>query len=216
MLRKMEELKISKKTGNENFSLNNGLINNTLINFWQWSGSDLISNSYRGLLAEYLVALDLGVTDKIRMEWAPFDLQYEGLCIEVKSSAYIQSWKQSELSGISFSIKPSFVWEKQNNKYSVNKTRPSHFYVFCLLNHKDQETIDPMNLDQWEFYLIPTYLLTKRVGSQKTISLNSLKKLNVVQSKFGNIKNNISDLFEKYRFEILSNYDQRILEINHE
>ena len=27
-------------------------------------------------------------------------------------------------------------------------------YVFCLLKHKCQETIDPLDIEQWEFYVV--------------------------------------------------------------
>lgn len=105
----MDQIKINKRTGLEKFSFNNKELGTKLIEFWQWSGSDLISNSYRGLLAEYIVGMDLGVTDKIRMEWSPYDLKFNGLCIEVKSSSYIQSWSQKQFSKISFNIPPPHV-----------------------------------------------------------------------------------------------------------
>lgn len=167
----MDQIKINKRTGLEKFSFNNKELGTKLIEFWQWSGSDLISNSYRGLLAEYIVGMDLGVTDKIRMEWSPYDLKFNGLCIEVKSSSYIQSWSQKQFSKISFNIPPSCPWNYKTNSYSKYKTRPSHFYVFCLLNSKNPKTINPMNFNQWDFYIIPTYRLTNLVGNQKAITI---------------------------------------------
>ena len=38
----------------------------SLLDFWQWLGSDLVSNAFRGLLAEYLVALAVGAADGAR------------------------------------------------------------------------------------------------------------------------------------------------------
>lgn len=64
----------------------------TLLDFWRWSCSDLISNATRGILAEYIIAQALGVAKGIRKEWAPYDLLTpEGIRVEVKSAAYIQS-----------------------------------------------------------------------------------------------------------------------------
>ena len=37
-----------------------------LLDFWRWSGSDLVGNTQRGILAEYLVALALGANDGLR------------------------------------------------------------------------------------------------------------------------------------------------------
>ena len=50
-------------------------------------------------------------------------------------------------------------------------------YVFALLKHQDKNTIDPLNVDQWEFYVVPTADLDRRVRSQYGITLPSLIKL---------------------------------------
>ena len=67
----------------------------TVLDFWRWSTSDLMSNATRGVLAEYLVAVALGVDDQPRIEWDAVDLRYEGRGIEVKSAAHHQSWPQA-------------------------------------------------------------------------------------------------------------------------
>ena len=66
----------------------------TVGDFWQWAYSDLISNTDRGILAEYIVAIALGIDDTVRVPWGPYDLVTPaGTKIEVKSGSYIQSWK---------------------------------------------------------------------------------------------------------------------------
>jgi len=50
-------------------------------------------------------------------------------------------------------------------------------YVFCLLHHEDKQTVQPLNLDQWEFYVLATEQLNKYARSQHSITLNSLKRL---------------------------------------
>ena len=62
--------------------------------------------------------------------------------------------------------------------------RQADVYVFCLLQHKDQETIDPLNLDQWEFYVLATETLDVKLGSQKTITLSSLRQLNPITVQY--------------------------------
>jgi hypothetical protein len=49
--------------------------------------------------------------------------------------------------------------------------------VFALLAQTDKATIDPMNLDQWRFYVVPTAVLDARMKSRHSISLKSLEKL---------------------------------------
>ena len=38
-------------------------------------------------------------------------------------------------------------------------------------------TLDPLNLDQWSFYLVPTQMLNQRTRSQHSITLKSLEVL---------------------------------------
>jgi len=52
-----------------------------------------------------------------------------------------------------------------------------YVYVFALLAHTDKTTIDPLNLDQWRFYVLPTATLDGRTRSQHSITLRSLEKL---------------------------------------
>lgn len=55
--------------------------------------------------------------------------------------------------------------------------RHADVYVFCLLKNKDQENIDPMKLEQWSFFVLPTYKIDGYTRSQSSITLNSLSKL---------------------------------------
>src|SRR3954468_6951472 len=58
----------------------------TVLDFWQWSSSDLVSNALRGRIAEFLVARAHGVDREVRNEWDAYDLATpSGLLIEVKS-----------------------------------------------------------------------------------------------------------------------------------
>lgn len=188
-------IKIKRKDGSESFSKLDNVLNFKTIDFWKWSASDLLSNATRGILAEYIVAKDLGVSNGVRNEWDAFDLKTKsGLRIEVKSSAYLQSWHQEKYSNIIFSIKPSRAWDYETNKFEVNSLRQNDFYVFCLLHHKDKETVDPLNLDQWTFYVISTQKLNHELGDQKSLSLSRLLKLNPAECMFGDISKKITNL----------------------
>ena len=75
--------------------------------------------------------------------------------------------------------------------------RQADVYVFCLLKHKDQETINPLNLDQWVFYVLATKKLNESVGSQKTITLSSLEKLNPLKVVYGELSASINQSANK-------------------
>ena len=141
------KLEIHRKTGQETFRLEDKRLDATLLEFWQWSSSDLVGNALRGVLAEYIVGLALGCLNKVREEWDAVDLEWKTekdrtIRIEVKSAAYLQSWKQEELSSISFDIAPKRSWDAKTNVIAADALRSSDVYVFCLLHHENKSTVD--------------------------------------------------------------------------
>jgi len=176
-------LKVQRKMGTETFHENGRQLPHRLQDFWQWSSSDLTNNAMRGVLAEYLVALALGLTDAPRVEWDPFDLETaDGIKIEVKSAAYLQSWKQTRLSTISFQIGQTYGPDA--NTSEAEQRRQADIYVFCVLKHLDKRTLDPLNMDQWDFYLLPTFVLNEKKPTQKTIGLSTLLSLGPIKAEF--------------------------------
>ncbi len=170
---------VHEKTGNEPLTFNNRLTPFTLIDFWKWSVSDIISNASRGRFAEFIVATALGIDLKmVRDEWSAYDLiSPEGIKIEVKSASYIQSWYQKDYSKIGFSIREAKEWSNETNLMAANPSRTSDLYVFCLLKHKDQLTLDPLKMEQWEFYILSTKTINNYTRSKSSITLKSLQKL---------------------------------------
>lgn len=146
----------------------------------------------RGVLAEFIVALALGLGNGKRTEWDAYDLETpEGSKIEVKSAAYIQAWQQREYSRISFDIAPKKFYDYETNTYDEELKRHADIYVFCLLKHQDSATLDPLNLDQWTFLVLPTSVLDENKPNQKAISLNSLKKLHPFETNFSGLRDAI-------------------------
>ena len=187
-------VRVTSKTGNEKFTQNEEELPFDVLSFWQWSSSDLVNNVWRGVLAEYIVAKATGVTEELRKEWDEIDLVTpDGIKIEVKSSAYIQSWYQEDFSPIKFDIKPTKGWNAATNESSEEIKRRADVYVFCLLAHKDKETIDPLKLDQWEFYILSTKKLNRLVGDQGTITLSSLEKRSPLKCRFAEINKKIKE-----------------------
>ena len=104
----LEHIEVVPLRGNERFRGNGADTARDVTSFWRWACSDLLNNAQRGVLAEYIVATDLGVADSIRVEWDAYDLRSPaGKRVEVKSSAYLQSWHQDKLSSVGFSIAPT-------------------------------------------------------------------------------------------------------------
>ena len=49
------------------------LYGNTVLDFWSWAFSDLISSANRSVFAEFLVGAVLGTTENTRIEWEVAD-----------------------------------------------------------------------------------------------------------------------------------------------
>jgi len=184
----LPEIIAKKKKGTEKFLNENQTLNFELSEFWSWNQSDLIENRTRGILAEFIVKKALGIDSEKRIEWDNFDLiSKKGKKLEIKSAAYIQSWEQKKYSEIKFGISPT-VGTKDNPNYDGIKRRWTDFYVFCLLNHKEQKTINPLDLSQWTFYVLETKILNEQKPEQKTIGINSLLELKPIECKFFELK----------------------------
>lgn len=144
---------------------------------FRWRGfSNLVTNNLRWILAEFIVSMAVGATEKPRDEWDSYDvITPEGIKLEVKSASYNQSREQTKFSTISFSIRPTQWWVDEMR--DVVAKRQADMYVFCLLKHKDKATINPLDLWQREFYVVPVNRLNEGLWAQKTLSLGRLQKL---------------------------------------
>lgn len=174
----LESITTAPKTGEEEFYANDVSLGYTLKDFWIWNVSDLVSNATRGRLAEFIVAKALGIsTDVVRDEWDSIDLKTPaGLKIQVKSSAYLQNGFQKKLSTITFITRKTRTWDAKTGIQS-EPGRHADVYVFALLAHKDKATVDPLNVTQWAFYVLPTAVLNERTRSQHSIALKTLEDL---------------------------------------
>ncbi len=184
----LPHLVVKRKTGSEPFRDADHTLGFDLLSFWQWFASDLASNALRGCLAEFLVAQALGIAGGVRRQWEAYDLCTNGgLTIEVKSAAFLQTWGQNEPSRISFDIAPKRYWDPTTNELTDEKRRQADVYVFALLAHRDKPTLDPMDLSQWEFYVLPRSILDAELPGQKGLSLVALQKLKPVRCSFGEL-----------------------------
>lgn len=174
----LDRLVVTPKTGREKFRLDAQDLDFDLLSFWRWSASDLLSNTTRGVLAEYLVARALGVQpDGVRSERAAHGFQTDdGIRVGVKSAAYLQSWQQRQLSQISFVAPRRQLWDTDSLR-PERAARQVDVHVFALLSHQDKSTVDPMAIDQWSFFVVASRILEQRTRSQYSITLPSLARL---------------------------------------
>jgi hypothetical protein len=174
--------------GTEPFHIAGEPLGLTILEFWQWACSDILVNTFRGWLAEFLVASDLGITKGTRRDWEGFDLEApDGTRIEVKSSGYVQSWTQKRLSRPLFSIRPAHAWDPETDTFTPEKARHSDVYVFCLHHHKDKPTADPADLSQWTFFILATAQIDEWSEDRQSVTLKDLERLGAAAAQYGQI-----------------------------
>ena len=155
------------------------LASSTIGDYWQWGSSDIVGNTERGALAEFIVAKAIGCLAQTRNDWTAYDLvSPSGIKIEVKSSAYLQSWHQKRPSSPRFSIRKSLEWVPETNEYVGQSRRHSDVYILCLLAYRgDKHFLNPLDLTQWEFYVARTADIDRQWKDRLGISLREVQQL---------------------------------------
>jgi hypothetical protein len=186
----LPRLIIAQKTGEEPFHRHKQPLEPPLKlgDFWRWGCSDLVDNMFRGRLAEFYVASALRCLDTLQNAWGCHDVTYkEKITIQVKCSGYLQGWFQKTFSDIKFDIKPKLSWNPNTNAYEGIAARHSTLYVFCLHEHKDKATLDPMDVAQWVFYVIRADKLPKT----NSIRLKALRALQPAEARYHTLRETI-------------------------
>jgi hypothetical protein len=146
--------------------------------FWKFALGDLRMNNARGYLAEFLVGTALCLQNLERVEWDSYDLLFDGITIEVKSSAHLQSWEQKRISALSFSglqgtrlhaRAPGDGLDPLGRRYNAM------VYVFCAHTAKTHAEYDQLDASQWEFHVVPRSVLA--ATGQQSIGIARLEKL---------------------------------------
>jgi hypothetical protein len=166
----------ASKTGEEPVLDDHGRPRGSLLGFWRWAYSQTLDNALRGVLAEYLVGLAVdGLTRNVRVEWDAYDLDTpDGHPVEVKSTAYLQSWAQKAPSTLTFNIPETSGWDPAVGGWTPEVRRQAQVYVFCVFTTTDPATANPLDTRQWDFYVAPTERIDRILGRQKTVTLSSL------------------------------------------
>ncbi len=154
-----------------------GLEDTRIKDFWQWTYSDLLISKNRDDVGLFLVANALDLTRMPRINWGKIDLRYRKKKIAVRTSGYIQSWKQKKPKRISFDISPKKGIDAKKEDSMTFRNRDAEIYIFCVLVEKDVKKIDILNLEQWNFYIVRASTLDEYYPNNKKLSIRPLKQL---------------------------------------
>lgn len=188
--------------GNEPFLVGGKPISITMNDYWRWAYSDLADSRSRSVMAEFIVASSIGAahldTDTSRPAWKQYSLlSPDGYRLEVQSAAYVQSWDTEHPDHVSFQIAPSRMPDNAGKpKLDTPLRRRADAYIFCIYKAMEKDE-SPLDLDLWEFYVLPTSVLDEMNPVQKTITLPSLMRLEPLWCDYYGIGDAMQKAMEK-------------------
>lgn len=181
--------------GTEKFEFDGKELGFDFKDFWQFHFSNIYD--LQDKIAEFIVAKALGINEAQNVEyWTLWDISYRGKRIEVKETSYYHSFNaEGKVSNIrTFSI------AKANGAYDAQVSgntdfcRQNDVYVFCLNKGDTKASAYPLNLDNWDFFVVPTSFLNENCENQKTISLNRIKSFGFKALTYGEIKGEVDKI----------------------
>ena len=169
----------------------------TMLDFWKYQYSNIYD--MQEYIAEFIVGKALGINEPMNRDgWTLWDIDYQGKRIEVKQTSYYHSWQEKIANGKisqqrTFSITPAFTRYKDS---TTSYERQNDIYVFCLNTGNNEEDSYPLDMANWEFYVVPTSVINENcTPSQKSISLGKVRKLAPL-TKYEELKNVIDSICE--------------------
>lgn len=92
----------------------------------------------------------------------------------MKSSAYLQSWKQKKPSQIRLSGLFARSYDEDAVQFGPEREIRADAFVFAIQKCKDPEAWDALDLDQWEFYVASAEAI--REFGYRSIGLPTLRR----------------------------------------
>ena len=135
-------------------------------------GKPLVTNIYRSVIVEAIVASALSDWEWCSSDYAAYDFRRGESRLEVKQSAVLQTWSAERLSRPAWDIAPRTGFWVDGAKWVPTPGRNADLYVLGLHAVTD-DTADHRDPRQWQFFVIPS----KALPDTRTIGLSAAKRL---------------------------------------
>ena len=106
-------------------------------------------------------------------------------------------WKQANLSKIIFGIPQThkYDFEADGFDYNAELLRQSDVYVFCVETCQNRNELNERDLSQWDFFVISSAQINKKLGAHKTVTLSKLVKIGAMKTSFSNLKQAVTEAY---------------------
>lgn len=85
-------------------------------------------------------------------------------------------------------MRQSRRWDPDRGTYADGRQRNADVFVFALLSETDRARIDPLDVAQWQFYVLSRRTIESRAGNAQTLSLKRLTQLGAEISDFPSLR----------------------------
>lgn len=203
-LSEIKKLSKNQMTGDERFSYNGEKTDMTMLEFWRWHFSEIFD--LQSKISEYIVGKALGLKEAENVGvWTLYDMMYRGKRIEVKETSYYHAWQSDEepkSHNRSFGITKAY---DDYTKKDSNYRRQNDIYIFCLNTGETRADSYPLELEHWEFYVVPTITIDEVCKNGKSITLSRVRKL-ADKVSFGELKPKVDELIDSLDVMISHKY----------
>lgn len=184
-------------TGKTPFTSSGKELGFTMSDFWEYQYTNIWD--MQEYIAEFLVGKALRIDHPMNTDgWTLYDLEYRGKRIEVKETSYYHSWQEKWYEGRVSPVR-TFDIHKSYSSYKDNTSelkRNNDIYVFCLNTGVDRETSNPLCMENWEFYVVPTSVINAECKDQKSVSLGRIRQF-AKACRFEELREVIDETIEK-------------------
>ena len=182
---------MEKITENTPFVIDGQSLGITMLDFWKYQYSNIYD--MQEYIAEFIVGKALGIDEPINRDgWTLYDIFYGNKRIEVKETGYYYSWQKNG----KISKHRTFGITSAYGSDNV-KARQNDIYVFCLNTGTNAGESNPLEMSNWEFYVVPTAVINANCApKQKSISLGKVRKL-APMTRFQDLKSTIDAICKK-------------------
>ena len=184
--------------GNEYFTCHGKETELNVLGFWSYAFSNIMDKEDE--IAEYLVASALGMNAPTnKLYWTLYDILYKDTRIEVKQSSYYHPWTTERSKSLKFDIAPRDGSERTEPFCEAGLHRQNDIYVFCIVDGGSFENSNPLNLDAWNFYVVPTSRINEKFSqTQKSTSLSVIEnQFSDCLCKYDELKLKVDELIKK-------------------